>query len=89
MHGPLLTVAEVVTLRGRGLVVAPLVPPTVLRRPLRTTVTLRRPDGTARRVEAIFSIGTCSPPEEVGYTCLLRGIEASEVPSGTTIWLSA
>jgi hypothetical protein len=92
MDNRLLVVEDAIPLRGRGLLLWPLVPFDVLPRPpqipFRRTVTLRQPNGTAVRVEAIFTTGTSMPIDHPGYDCLLLGIEKADVPSGTEVWVS-
>jgi hypothetical protein len=92
MDKRLLVVEDAFHLRGRGLLLWPLVPFDVLPRPLqmpfRRTVTLRQPNGTTVRVEAILTIGTSMPLDHPGYDCLLLGIEKADVPKGTEVWVS-
>src|SRR5260221_10303967 len=87
MDKRLLVVEDAIQLRGRGLLLWPLVPFDVLPRPpqipFRRTVTLQQPNGTTVSVEAIFTIGTSMPIDHPGYDCLLLGIEKADVLMGT------
>ncbi|HEY7092885.1 MAG TPA: hypothetical protein VH393_06885 [Ktedonobacterales bacterium] len=88
-----MVVEAVFLLRGRGVAVIPLTPfgalPQPVRGSMRCNVTLRRPDGSSQTIEAIFGVGTCIPPDRLGYECLLQGIEKAEVPAGIEIWIDA
>jgi hypothetical protein len=92
MDRRLLVVEDMFHIHGRGLVVWPLVPfdalPHLSQMPIRRTVTLRRPNHSIIGVEAIFTIGTCVPPDRAGYDCLLLGVGKADVPSGTEVWVS-
>jgi hypothetical protein len=90
MDKRLLVVQDAFHLHGRGVLLWPLVPFDALPRPsqvpFRRTLTLRRPDGTTARAEAILTTGTSMPVDRPGYDCLLLGIEKADVPVGTEVW---
>jgi hypothetical protein len=92
MDKRLLVIENAFHLRGRGVVLWPLVPfdalPHPPQIPFRRTVTLRQPGGTSVSVEAIFTIGTSMPLDHPGYDCLLLGSEKANVPVGTEVWVS-
>ncbi len=84
--GHLFKVAEVFILQGRGPVLRPASPPTVVIR-VGEQVELLRPDGSriSSRVAAIETL--CAPPKPCTYMFILPSdFPAEDVPVGTEIW---
>jgi hypothetical protein len=99
MNKLLLKVEEVFTVSGRGVILTPDIPLEQKLPQSPVMVTLKRPDGSSIEVEAAFHIPhfQFAKVEELlkhlkneqKYTCLLTGVEKSEVPTGTEIWLDS
>lgn len=94
MRTRLLTVADRFELRGRGVVVVPLITRHELPEPAPTAVTLERPDGTTSVAEVSFRIPFVDPPSTVGfcepaYLCLLQRLDKAAVPIGSTTYVES
>ena len=94
MHKLLLRVENVYEMKGRGVVVTPVLPRDGLmpppQRPFDASVMLKRPDGTEVSAEASFLLPFFDPQDptlQPEYVCLLKQVSRSETPVGTEVWL--
>jgi hypothetical protein len=95
----LLKVENVFSMSQRRLILAPDIP--LEHKPPQTQmiVTLKRPDSSVIMVEATFHVPHFQISDieallehlknEPRYVCVLKGVEKSEVPNGTEIWLNS
>jgi hypothetical protein len=95
MQKLLLTVEQVFTVIGRGVIVVPEISIDQISEELPSLVTLKRPDGTVASTKVAFHVAhlqTCSirltleTLKNPRYTCLLKDIDKASVPGGTEIW---
>ena len=87
----LLTVKDVVAIKGRGIMLLPPVSEGTLVQPPPNTVTLKYPNRTTRNVTVVFTLPMLDPPTHrpVGYLCELKDVDTADVPIGTEIWIEA
>ena len=87
---PLLTVAEVYTVKGQGLFVMPSVLLAEFRgKSFPKTVELRFKDGTRKQVGARFESMrevVQPPPGQLKVVCWLSDITKANLPCGTEVW---
>ena len=71
-----------------GLVVVPGPAVSEFSGPAKFEVELKRPDGSSRTAELSVTYAFPVPtPPRPQWTCLLKGVEKSEVPIGTEVWI--
>jgi hypothetical protein len=52
-------------------------------------VRLRRPDGSVIEADLTMQhVFQTPPPEELRWTCILRGVGRDDVPIGTEVWIA-
>ena len=88
----LLTVTEAYEIKGRGVLVLPLIPQEKLQVWLPPVVELRYGDGSSRQVSAEWDIpreASRITPGQYSFVCGLKGMRKAEVPVGTELWVEA
>jgi hypothetical protein len=83
----LLSVEDVFSIPGRGLIITPKIAVTDYRGPKgKAFFLLRKPDGSESRVLAEFTMPFVSPPpKDLFLVCSLAGLQKEDVPLGSEI----
>jgi hypothetical protein len=98
MRKLLLTVERVFVVTGRGVIVTPEIPIDQLPEIPSSSAILKRPDGTTINAKASFHIPhihtqdievTLKQLNNPRYVCIVEGIDKSEIPVGTELWVES
>jgi hypothetical protein len=89
----LLKVEDTFYIQGRGLILAPTLPLS-LKLPKQAILELKKPDATAIKVSANFTVPFLhfTDPEQIdkhqpSYICIVKSVDKESVPIGTEVWL--